>query len=133
MVAAAHNLGDSFFNNFVRWEAVKTQEKEIKKRALSILERLGIKNQAYRNSGTLSLGNQKLVCLGMLMMNDSQLLMLDEPFSNLHPNTIEKISLVLLELKHQGKSILMIEHKINDAKRISDYFFEIQKQKIQPL
>ncbi|MER0441574.1 ATP-binding cassette domain-containing protein [Emticicia sp. W12TSBA100-4] len=131
MVAAPKHKGDGLLNNFFSYKAVKQQEANIKQKALDLLEELGLEQYTQQPAGTLSLGNQKLVCLGMLLMSEARLLLLDEPFSSIHPDTIQKISGVLLKQKQAGKSILMIEHKINFARQISDYLFEIQNQKIK--
>jgi neutral amino acid transport system ATP-binding protein len=131
IVAAPNNLGDKILNNFFRYASVKRQELGTKNKATDLLADLGLSQYANHNAGTLSLGNQKLVCLAMLLMSESRLLLLDEPFSSIHPDTIQKISELLLKLKQEGKSILMIEHKINFAKQISDYMFEIKNQKIE--
>lgn len=131
MVAAPKHLGDGLLNNFFRYNAVKKQENGIQQKALDLLADLGLNQYAHQTAGTLSLGNQKLVCLAMLLMSEARLLLLDEPFSSIHPDTIQKISAVLLKQKQAGKSILMIEHKINFARQISDYLFEIQNRKIE--
>ena len=131
MVAAPKHKGDRLLNNFFSYSAVKQQEANIKQKAVGLLEELELEQYTQQPAGALSLGNQKMVCLGMLLMSEARLLLLDEPFSSIHPDTIQKISAVLLEQKQAGKSILMIEHKINFARQISDYLFEIQNQKIE--
>ena len=133
IVAAPKSLGDTFFNNFFKYKAVRNQEDELKEKATKLLADLGLSQYATKNAGALSLGNQKLVCLSMLIMSDCRLLLLDEPFSSIHPDTILQISELLLKLKQQGNSVLMIEHKINYAKQISDYMFEIKNQKIETI
>lgn len=69
----------------------------------------------------------------MLLMNDALLLLLDEPFSSVNPDTIERISEVLDELRGEGKTIFMIEHKIKFAEAISDHLFKIENYKINRL
>lgn len=133
LVSAHQHPGDRLLNNFFRYRAVKRYETQAIENAHRLLTELEIERYATQTAGALSLGNQKLVCLAMLLMNDSRLLLLDEPFSSVHPDTIQKISDLLLRLKQKGKSILMIEHKIQYAKQISDHIFEITDQKIEEI
>lgn len=125
--------GDYFQNYFFKRNTIQKKEKELKDRANDILKRLKLGNKSDDLAGNLSIGERKLLSICMLLMNKAQLLLLDEPFSSINPDTIERISEILNDLRNEGKTILMIEHKVKFARKISDNTFNIENYKIQQL
>jgi ABC-type multidrug transport system ATPase subunit len=90
-------------------------------------------NKGNQLAGGLSLGERKLLSISMLLMNEARLLLLDEPFSSVNPDTIERISSALNDLRNEGKTVFMIEHKIKFAEAISNHLFKIDNYKIEKL
>lgn len=125
--------GEYFLNYFFKPKSIRKKENELKKKAMHILQRFKLGDKSEQVAGGLSLGERKLLSISMLLMNDARLLLLDEPFSAVNPDTIEKISNALVELKEEGKTIFMIEHKVKFAKAISDQCFKIENLKIETL
>jgi branched-chain amino acid transport system ATP-binding protein len=74
-------------------------------------------------AGFLSGGEQRMVELGRSLMADPQLLLVDEPTAGLAPIFARSIRNKLVELKQEGKSILLVEQNIRDAIAIADYVF----------
>ncbi|MBI5354059.1 MAG: ABC transporter ATP-binding protein [Chloroflexi bacterium] len=68
---------------------------------------------------SLSGGQQKLLELGQLMMTDTQLLLLDEPFAGVHPKLMESIFEYIKVLYGQGKAFLIISHDMNSIFTLS--------------
>ncbi len=62
---------------------------------------------------------QKIEILKLLCL-DNQILIFDEPTAVLTPNEIDELLLQLVELKKQGKTVILITHKLKEVKRISD-------------
>ena len=102
-------------------------------KAYGVLQKFKLGNKSGQTAGSLSLGEKKLLSISMLLMNDALLLLLDEPFSGVNPDTIERISEALVELKGEGRTIFMIEHKIKFAEAISDHLFKIENYQITQL
>lgn len=133
LVSDKTHPGEYFFNYFFRLRSIKKKEHELKDKAMDILQRFRLKDKSEQLAGSLSLGERKLLSIAMLLMNDARLLLLDEPFSAIKPDTIERISNALTELRGAGKTVFMIEHKIKFAEAISDHCFKIENYKIEPL
>jgi len=130
ILPARNNLGENLINYFLRPKAIFAQEKRLKERATLIAEDMNLSGKLEKTAGTLSLGQQKLLSTGMLLMNDASLLLVDEPFAGLSPLMVEHISVVFANLRVQGKTIFLIEHNRNKARGISDRTITIVKGKI---
>jgi len=133
LVSDRTHPGEYFLNYIFRGKSIIRKEAELKDKAYNILRKFKLGNKADQAAGSLSLGEKKLLSISMLLMNDSRLLLLDEPFSSVNPNTIERISEALKDLKSEGKTVFMIEHKIKFAEVISDNTFKIEHFKIEKL
>lgn len=131
LVSSKSNPGEVFCNYFFNRKSIKLKEIELKEKAIDILSKFKLTGKENQLAGSLSLGEKKLLSISMLLMNDAQLLLLDEPFSNVNSNTIERMSESLYEVKNNGKTIIMVEHKIKFAQAISDVCFNIQNRKIE--
>ena len=133
LVSDKANPGEYFLNYIFRGKSINRKEAELKDKAHSILQKFKLGDKGEQLAGSLSLGEKKLLSISMLLMNDARLLLLDEPFSSVNPDTIERISEALKGLRSAGKTVFMIEHKIKFAEAISDKTFKIQNHKIEQL
>ena len=133
LVSDKSHPGEYFLNYIFRSKLIKRKEAELKDKAHSILQKFKLGDKDEQVAGSLSLGEKKLLSISMLLMNDAKLLLLDEPFSNVNPDTVERISEALKGLRSEGKTVFMIEHKIKFAEAISDNTFKIENHKIEQL
>lgn len=133
MVSDKTHPGERFLNYIFKRKSIKEREAELKEKTFGILQKFKLLGKEQKLAGSLSLGERKLLSISMLLMNDAQLLLLDEPFSGVNSDTVERISKTLIELKDDGKTIFMIEHKIKFAEAISDCLFKIENYKINKL
>lgn len=133
LVSSKTHPGEDFLSYVFKRSSIQRQEQELEEKAHHILRKFKLTNKASQPAGSLSLGEKKLLSISMLLMNDALLLLLDEPFSNVNPDTIERLSEALVELKSEGKTIFMIEHKVKFAEAISDHLFKIENYKINQL
>ena len=84
-----------------------------------VLESVGLKNHAKNYPNTLSGGEKQRVNFARALLSDSNLLVLDEPFSSLDVKL--KISLIkLLLAKTQGKTIVFVTHDLDEALMLSN-------------
>jgi simple sugar transport system ATP-binding protein len=86
--------------------------------ALSDELRLGVNPEAYIED--LSVGQQQRVELLKALYRDAELLILDEPTAVLSPQEVEEFFGILRRMKAQGKTIVIITHKLEEVLAISD-------------
>jgi urea transport system ATP-binding protein len=81
-----------------------------------------LKSMLHRRGGDLSGGQQQQLAMGRALALDPKLLILDEPTEGIQPNIVTQIGDVLIGLKEQGLTILLVEQKLPFARRVGDYF-----------
>lgn len=92
--------------------AARKEEMEIRQRAQELLDFVGIGQFADRTSKFLSYGDQRRLEIARALATDPKLLALDEPAAGM--NATEKLALreLLVKIKAEGKTILLIEHDV---------------------
>ena len=90
----------------------RKEEREIKERALELLEYVGVLQYADYTSRNLSYGHQRRLEIARALATDPKLLALDEPAAGM--NATEKVELTKLldKIRGDGKTILLIEHDV---------------------
>ena len=106
-------------------------EKEIKTRAEEILDYFGISHLLGRDTGTLSGGEKQLLSLASLMMLKPELLILDEPLSQLDEAAKDIFTDKLLSLKEHGTAIIIAEHNTDRLFEKSDKFMLFTKNGVE--
>lgn len=97
--------------------AVRQEEALATEKAWEILERLKLDSLASHPGGKLSGGQQKLLSLGMALMGDPEILLLDEPTAGVNPSLRLEIAAHLRSLQTEGVTLLIVEH---DMRFIAD-------------
>ena len=120
LVGARHQPGERLFPLFLSPGRVARREREILSGALAILRRLGLVGKANDLAGGLSGGQQKLLSMGMLLMADPRVLLLDEPAAGVNPVLIEQQVAFLAALRAEGRIILLIEHNMEMVANLCD-------------
>jgi len=88
------------------------------KRALNILQTLGILNKAKQKPNNLSGGEQQRVAIGRALINNPSIILADEPTGNLDTANGEEIFQLLSQLtKKYFRTVIMITHNVDLAKR----------------
>ena len=131
--AAHHNTGNSFFNLVFKPKKAKQEDENLKQKALDLLTKFGLQDLSNQTAGELSYGQQKLISFCMIAMNGTHLALLDEPFAGLNPQTIEKFSSMILQMRSEGITFLIIEHNINKALAIADSHIEMKDGTIKTI
>lgn len=83
-----------------------------RKRAMELLEFVGIARLAGDQASTLSYGQRKLLELAYVLMSGPELLLLDEPAGGVNPTLLRAISGHIRELNRQGRTFLVVEHNM---------------------
>ncbi len=84
---------------------------ERRERALGLLERFSIADQANKLPSTLSGGQQQRVAIARALANDPSLLIADEPTGNLDTRTAEHVLELMLSLPERGVTLIMATHE----------------------
>lgn len=95
-----------------------TQTERVK-RATYLLDLVELEGQYYKLPSQLSGGQQQRVAIARALANDPPILFADEPTGNLDSRTSEKIFTLFRNLVKDGKTILMVTHDEDQAKRVN--------------
>ncbi|MEM7115092.1 MAG: ABC transporter ATP-binding protein [Chloroflexota bacterium] len=94
-------------------------QREWKRRALELLEQVEIAEHAYKLPSEISGGQQQRVAIARALANDPPIIVADEPTGNLDQNTAENVFQLFQKLVSQGKTIFMVTHDRDLAKRVT--------------
>ena len=83
-----------------------------------ILEKVGLTHAAKKATSKYSTGMKQRLGLGMALIHDPELLILDEPTNGLDPKGITEIRTILLRLKEEGKTIMLSSHLLSEIEKI---------------
>ena len=98
----------------------KMSKRNAEEKAMALLERVGLKNQAHKYPVQLSGGQQQRVAIARALAMDPKVLLFDEPTSALDPIATGAIEELVHELKKRV-TILIVTHNMQQAARVSDY------------
>ncbi len=96
----------------LRHRAARDEEAAIQHRALELLDFVGIAHLAGRTARHLSYGDQRRVEIARALATDPLLLALDEPAAGMNATEKESLRVLLLAIREQGTTILLIEHDV---------------------
>lgn len=94
--------------------------RDLARRALPLLERVGLDLDPRTRAGRLSLGRQQLVELAKALASDPRLLILDEATSALDDDQVRAVFRVVRELREQGGSVIVVSHRMAELFAIAD-------------
>src|SRR5688500_17969674 len=94
-------------------------KRERRERALHLLEKVEMAEQAHKLPSSISGGQQQRVAIARALANDPPLLVADEPTGNLDSKTAEKIFTLFENLVASGTTILMVTHDRDLARRVN--------------
>ena len=93
---------------------------EVEELALSLLERVGIREQAAKFPTQLSGGQQQRVAIARALATQPKIMLFDEPTSALDPEMIKEVLDVMRELAHSGMTMLVVTHEMGFAREVAD-------------
>ncbi|WP_457756370.1 ABC transporter ATP-binding protein [Thermodesulfatator indicus] len=99
------------------------QEEEILEKALDIINFLKLSHLTFKKAGELSGGQMKLVALGRALMTNPKLIVLDEPIAGVAPGLSHEIFSKILELREQGVTFLIVEHRLDIVLKYIDRLY----------
>ncbi len=93
---------------------------EARKRALSLLDRVGLGDRSDMYPGQLSGGQQQRVAIARALAMDPKLMLFDEPTSALDPELVGEVLSVMRELAQGGMTMIVVTHEMGFAREVAD-------------
>ena len=93
---------------------------EAEKRAMALLERVGVANQAKKMPAQLSGGQQQRVAIARALAMEPKLILLDEPTSALDPEMINEVLEVMIDLANDGMTMIVVTHEMGFARKAAN-------------
>ncbi|GAA3890294.1 amino acid ABC transporter ATP-binding protein [Leifsonia kafniensis] len=94
--------------------------REAEARAMQLLERVGVANQAKKMPAQLSGGQQQRVAIARALAMDPKVILLDEPTSALDPEMINEVLEVMIDLANDGMTMIVVTHEMGFARKAAD-------------
>lgn len=98
-----------------KWKKAKAE-----KIALSLLERVGIPEQANKFPGQLSGGQQQRVAIARALAMQPKIMLFDEPTSALDPEMVNEVLDVMRNLAGSGMTMIVVTHEMGFARQVAD-------------
>jgi len=92
----------------------------IETEADALLERTGMFASKKKRIEELSKGMSQIIQLIVTIVHDPELVILDEPFTGLDPVNTERVKRLLLDLREQGKAVILSTHQMNQVEALCD-------------
>tara|TARA_B110000003_G_scaffold245359_1_gene255068 strand:- start:1299 stop:2051 length:753 start_codon:yes stop_codon:yes gene_type:complete len=96
------------------------QKKKAEEKAMKLLERVGILDQAYKYPSGLSGGQQQRVAIARALAMDPKIMLFDEPTSALDPEMIKEVLDVMIDLASRDITMIVVTHEMGFAKEVAD-------------
>lgn len=101
-------------------EVLGIPKAEAEKRAMDLLARVGVAEQAHKVPAQLSGGQQQRVAIARSLAMHPKAMLFDEPTSALDPEMINEVLDVMVDLARQGMTMIVVTHEMNFARRVAN-------------
>jgi ABC-type branched-subunit amino acid transport system ATPase component len=98
----------------------RRESRECRRRADDFLRQVGLAERANESAANLPFGQQRLLEIARAMALEPKLLLLDEPAAGLPGGETRELEKVILRLRDQGTSILLVEHDMETVMNLAD-------------
>ena len=98
----------------------KRPKEEVERRALELLEQMGIQEQAQKYPAQLSGGQQQRVAIARALALDPEVMLFDEPTSALDPERVKEVLDAMRQLASGGMTMVVVTHEIGFARDVAD-------------
>ena len=95
-------------------------KKEAEDLAMDLLGRVGVASQASKMPSQLSGGQQQRVAIARALAMQPKVMLFDEPTSSLDPEMVNEVLDVMVELAHEGMTMLCVTHEMGFARKVAD-------------
>lgn len=108
----------------------KREKEEVKKEAMELLDRVGLKEKADSFPRQLSGGQKQRVAIVRALCMHPEILLFDEVSAALDPEMVREVLDVMLQLAQQGKTMIIVTHEMQFARAIADRVIFLEGGKI---
>ena len=108
------------FSTALRLPRARREEKSIRAAALERLDLMGLADQAAKTPANLPYGQQKMLEMARALAVEPKLLLIDEPAGGLSTTEIEVLAGLILRIREQGVTIILVEHRMELVMGITD-------------
>lgn len=108
----------------------KRDKEKVKQEAMSLLERVGLKEKAKSYPRELSGGQKQRVAIVRALCMHPEILLFDEVTAALDPEMVREVLDVMLDLAKQGRTMLIVTHEMQFARAIADRIIFLDNGKI---
>ncbi len=95
-------------------------KRQAEEKAMQLLEKVGIPEQAYKYPSGLSGGQQQRVAIARALAMDPKIMLFDEPTSALDPEMIKEVLDVMIDLAKEDVTMIVVTHEMGFAKEVAD-------------
>ena len=120
LLAAQKQTGENFWNVWLQPRKMLQEERQLKRKAIEILESVGLDKKVNDYAGSLSGGQRKLLEIARALMADPKLILLDEPAAGVNPTLINQICKHITEWRKEGVTFMIIEHNMDMIMSLCD-------------
>ncbi len=125
------------FSDFTVWQNIKFSggiygipKEEIEKRSEELLTQFGLMDKLHSKTKALSKGLKQRLNFCLALLHEPPILILDEPTSGLDPISVKLMRRQILQLKKEGKTILVSTHDMQEAQNMCDRILIMNRGKI---
>lgn len=111
-------------------EGLRLTREERNRRCATLLHELGLTQLAHQKAYTLSGGERRRVEIARALTTNPSFVLLDEPFTGIDPIAIADIQQLVVELKSRGIGVLITDHNVREALRITDRAYILTEGKL---
>jgi ABC-type polar amino acid transport system ATPase subunit len=111
-------------------KVLKKSRAEAERKAIELLERVGIPDKANSYPANLSGGQQQRVAIARSLAMDPEIMMFDEPTSALDPEMIKEVLDVMTDLAKGGMTMVVVTHEMGFAREVADEIIFMDEGKI---
>ncbi|MBB4865236.1 amino acid ABC transporter ATP-binding protein [Pseudomonas nitroreducens] len=95
-------------------------KEEAMDKGMKLLDRVGLKAHAHKHPGQLSGGQQQRVAIARALAMDPIVMLFDEPTSALDPEMVNEVLDVMVQLAHEGMTMMCVTHEMGFARKVAD-------------
>lgn len=127
LCGASLPIGSAPVRGLLRRKARAAEQAAAVAKALELLDFLNLSHMVEQPAGRLSGGQKKLLSLGVALMTDPKVLLLDEPTAGVNPTLRVTIADRLKQINDQGTTLLVIEHDMGFIGRLCQRVYVLDK------
>ncbi|MDT9027604.1 amino acid ABC transporter ATP-binding protein [Rossellomorea yichunensis] len=98
----------------------KWQKDKAEKKALELLDKVGLKEKAYVYPDSLSGGQKQRVAIARALAMEPEIMLFDEPTSALDPEMVGEVLEVMKQLAKEGMTMVVVTHEMGFAREVGD-------------